>query len=170
MTVRGRQRGKQPGATVARGQAGGGDGWTTPATRLTLPYPTAPPLSGGPIANGSATPAVLYICVERSPDAPGLAEERAVEEGHSFAEQRALRILAEITDPYGEPDPARRTGWLRVRAMAEDGAVSVVIVRWPNAISPVSALRQGEITWFRELGVRVLFSWAPLAARKAEGW
>ncbi|MQS37538.1 hypothetical protein FFZ77_18465 [Streptomyces katsurahamanus] len=112
---------------------------------------------------------MLYVCSERSPNAPGLAEERAVEEGHAFAERHALCVLAEITDPYGEPDPAMRTGWLRVRAMAESRDVSTVIVRWPNAISPDPDLRQGEITRFQEHGVRVLFSWAPLSAREAGG-
>lgn len=115
-----------------------------------------------PAAN-SLTPAVLYICAARSREAPGLAEQRAIEEGRSFADKHDLRITTEITDPYGEVDPQKRSGWLRVRDMAERGEVEAVIVRWPNAISPQHNMRHPQVTWCEEQGARVLFSWAPLA-------
>lgn len=116
-----------------------------------------------------ATEALLYVCAERSESAPGLAERRAVDEGHSFAGKRETRIAAEITDPYGEPVPQKREGWLRVREMAERGEVTVVITRWPNSISPQHELRYSEISWLREHGVQVLFSWPPLSVLGGEG-
>ncbi|MGW6458358.1 hypothetical protein ACWF94_21005 [Streptomyces sp. NPDC055078] len=148
---------------------GGGNGWTAPASRLMPPAEAAPPPDGTPTpAVEKPTPAALYICAARSPDAPGLAEERAIEEGQAFAERHNLHILAEITDRYGEPDPVKRPGWLRVRALAASSGIRVVIVRWPSTISQAADLRQREIAWHQEQGVRLLFSWAPLSAREAE--
>ncbi|MFE9661813.1 hypothetical protein [Streptomyces sp. NPDC005955] len=139
---------------------GGGGGWTAPAVRLTF---------SATVSNDSGSSAVLYVCVERSPGAHALAEERAVQEGRAFAQQRALRILAEIADPCGEPDPGSRGGWLRVRALAEGGGVSVAIVRWPSVISADPDLRRAEMVRLQGHGVRVLFSWAPLSAWQAVG-
>ncbi|MEU8914794.1 hypothetical protein [Streptomyces nigrescens] len=108
------------------------------------------------------TPAVLYICAERTGSST-LATERATEEGHAFAERHALRITVTITDPYGEPVPQKRTGWMRVREMAERGEAAAAIVRWPNALSPQHELRYPELDHLRAHGCRVHFSWAPLA-------
>ncbi|NJQ01196.1 recombinase family protein [Streptomyces zingiberis] len=108
--------------------------------------------------------AVLYVCAERGTVSPGLAAGRAEEEGHAFAATHGLRIVEVVGDPYGEPDPRQREGWRRIRAMAETGAVGVVVVRWPAVIAPESAheLRYHELRWLREHGVRVRYSWPPL--------
>ncbi|MFE9331713.1 hypothetical protein [Streptomyces sp. NPDC006925] len=114
----------------------------------------------------SATDAVLYVCAERSPTASTLADERASEEGHAYAERHGLRIVADVCDVYGEPDPCHREGWVWVREMAELGTIATVIVRWLAVIAPGSAheLRHREIEWLRERGVQVVYSWAPLAS------
>ncbi|GAA3808225.1 hypothetical protein ACFQ0G_53535 [Streptomyces chiangmaiensis] len=128
----------------------------TQTSQQTTPIPATP----------NPVPAVLYVCVERSLMTPGLAAERAEEEGQSFAQARGLTITEVIRDPYGEPDPCLRKGWRRVRALAESGSVSVVIVRWPSAIAPDSSceLRHREICWLQdEHGVSVRYSWEPLA-------
>ncbi|MGD3105521.1 hypothetical protein [Streptomyces sp. YGL11-2] len=108
--------------------------------------------------------AVLYVCATRSGQPLGLAEQRAVEEGHSFAEKHGLRIKAQISDPYGEPNPCRRSGWLRVREMAERGEIGAVLTRWPNAVSPVSELRNPELDYLGRHGAQLFFTWAPLSA------
>lgn len=116
------------------------------------------------------TVAVLYVCVERSLLTPGLAAERAEEEGRSFAQDRGLTIKEMRSDPYGEPDPCNREGWARVRELAESGEVGVVIVRWPSSIAPDHSheLRHREIRWLQERGVRLRYSWAPLASAGGE--
>ncbi|MFJ6747985.1 hypothetical protein ACIQNI_07285 [Streptomyces sp. NPDC091266] len=115
------------------------------------------------------TPAVLYICAARSQDTPGLAVQRAEQEGRDFADHRGLHIGVEITDPFGEPDPQKRSGWMRVREMAERGEVEVVITRWPNALSPVSEWRYPELDHLGRHGAQLLFSWAPLGAMVGGG-
>ncbi|MFJ8543061.1 recombinase family protein [Streptomyces sp. NPDC093586] len=117
--------------------------------------------------DGALAPAVLYVCAQRGTERPTVPEEHAVDEGHAFADEHHMRIVAEITDPYGDPDPAKRPGWRRVKEMAEHGQMTAVIVRWPNSISPDDALRYPEIAWCRQRGVRVLFSWSPLGAQEA---
>ncbi|MGW1052879.1 hypothetical protein [Streptomyces sp. NPDC002521] len=113
--------------------------------------------------------AVLYVCVERSKLAPSQATQRAEGEGRSFATARDLRVTETIRDPYGEPDPRRREGWMRVRELAEAGSVGVVIVRWPAAIAPDGSheLRHREIRWLMKRGVQVRYSWAPLSRSDA---
>ncbi|MFH8566864.1 hypothetical protein [Streptomyces sp. NPDC017993] len=117
--------------------------------------------------NRTGTPAVLYICAARNQDAPGLAVQRAEQEGREFASDRNFRIVGEINDAFGEPDPQRRSGWLRVREMAERGEVQAVITRWPNALSPVPELRHPELDHLGRHGAQVLFTWAPLVATPA---
>ncbi|MFJ3310483.1 hypothetical protein ACIPSA_47465 [Streptomyces sp. NPDC086549] len=114
--------------------------------------------------------AVLYVCAERGTFAPDLAAERAETEGRTLAEARGLHLTEVITDPYGEPDPLHREGWVRVRELAESGTVAAVIVRWPAAIAPDSAheLRHREISWLQDRGVRVRYSWEPLASGSGE--
>ncbi|WP_330457410.1 hypothetical protein OIB37_11170 [Streptomyces sp. NBC_00820] len=114
--------------------------------------------------------AVLYVCAERSKLTPGFLAARAESEGRAVAQAQGLRITDVITDAFGEPDPCRREGWLKVRELAESGTVAVVMVRWPTCIAPDSApdLRHREIGWLRERGVRVRYSWAPLAANTGE--
>ncbi|AEM88985.1 hypothetical protein [Streptomyces violaceusniger] len=114
-----------------------------------------------PPANASS--AVLYVCIQPGQRIRKLPEQRAVDEGHACADKNGMRFVAEVTDPYGEPVPQEREGWLRVREMAERGEMTSVITRWPNAISPYRELRHPEISWLRERGVRVLFSWPPLS-------
>src|SRR5947207_1222676 len=114
-------------------------------------------------ASAGATPAVLYVCAERAGSST-LATARATEEGHAFAEKHALRIVATFADPYGEPAPQKRSGWMRVREMAERGEAEVAVVRWPNALSPHHELRYPELEHLGRHGCQVLFSWAPLAA------
>ncbi|MEJ8662302.1 hypothetical protein [Streptomyces sp. MS1.AVA.4] len=113
-----------------------------------------------------AAAAVLYVCVERSLTAPGLAQERAEQEGQTFARAHGLALVETITDPFGTPDPIHREGWRRVRAMAAAGEVSTVIVRWPTTLAPESRheLRYREVNALAEHGVTVRYSWAPLAA------
>ncbi|MCX5232990.1 hypothetical protein [Streptomyces sp. NBC_00233] len=108
------------------------------------------------------TAAVVYVCAERQPGAT-LAQERAIDEAHDFADRHGLKVIDTITDPYGNPDPQARVGWQSVRSLAAGGEVTTVIVRWPNAISANHEARYGEIAHLQERGVRVLFSWAPLA-------
>ncbi|MFF8896070.1 hypothetical protein ACF082_01070 [Streptomyces lydicus] len=117
----------------------------------------------------TSTPAVLYICASRSQDVPGVAHERAVQEGRDFAVKNGLRIVAEIVDRYGEPVPQRRAGWLKVREMAERGEVEVVITRWPNALSPASEFRHPELDHLGRHGAQLFFSWAPLSAMAGGG-
>ncbi|MEW1655868.1 hypothetical protein [Streptomyces sp. NPDC093707] len=117
----------------------------------------------------TSTPAVLYICATRSGQPLSLAEQRAVEEGHSFAEKHGLYITAQISDPYGEPNPCRRSGWLRVREMAERGEVGVVLTRWPSAVSCLSELRYPELDYLGRHGTQLFFTWAPLSAMAAGG-
>ncbi|WP_405743943.1 hypothetical protein OG422_19650 [Streptomyces sp. NBC_01525] len=111
----------------------------------------------------SSALAVLYICAARRDAVAGVAEERAVQEGRDFAATRGLKIVTVITDPFGDPVPQRRSGWLRVREMAEQGEVEVVIVRWPNALSVDHERRYPEMKHLCSFGCQLLFSWAPLA-------
>ncbi|MFF8293606.1 hypothetical protein ACF068_30980 [Streptomyces sp. NPDC016309] len=114
--------------------------------------------------------AVLYVCADRGMVMPGLAVERAEEEGRTFARERHLAITEVVTDEYGEPDPCRREGWQRVRMLAATGAVAVVLVRWPASIAPEGAheYRHRETRWLQEHGALVRYTWAPLAARGGE--
>lgn len=130
-----------------------------------------PPREGAMTPRGeTASPVVLYVCADRTPSARGEATERAQREGQTFAQERGLRIAEVVTDTYGEPDPARRRGWRRVRQLAQTGHVTAVLVRWPSAIAPECAreLRHREAAWLRDQGVRVRYTWAPLSARGAE--
>ncbi|MCG0066011.1 hypothetical protein L0F81_22385 [Streptomyces tricolor] len=113
--------------------------------------------------------AVLYVCAARGVHDPTLSADRAETEGRAYAAVRGLRIAEVIRDPYGEPDPLRRTGWWRVRTLAEAGTAATVITRWPAAIAPDSAtdLRHREVQWLQDRGVQVCYSWAPLAAQRA---
>ncbi|MDV9187661.1 hypothetical protein R6L23_05400 [Streptomyces sp. SR27] len=114
-----------------------------------------------------AAPAVLYVCADRGTLMPGLAARRAEQEGRAVAQDCGLAITEVVTDEYGEPDPTRRRGWRRVRELAQAGIVTEVLVRWPTAIAPESVpeLRHRETRWLQEHGVRVRYTWAPLAAR-----
>ena len=114
--------------------------------------------------------AVLYVCADRGTLMPGLAAERAEEEGHAFAQQRGLTVTKVVTDEFGEPDPGRREGWQRVRDLAKAGAIATVLVRWPASIAPEGAheLRHRETAWLQEHGVRVRYTWAPLASTNGE--
>ncbi|WP_431776490.1 hypothetical protein [Streptomyces cucumeris] len=118
----------------------------------------------------TAAVAVLYVCADRGTLMPDLAAERAKEEGRAFAQQHRLTVAEVITDEYGEPDPARRQGWQRVRELAQAGTVTAVLVRWPAAIAPEVAhdLRHRETNWLQEHGVRVRYTWAPLAKTGGE--
>ncbi|MEU9593758.1 recombinase family protein [Streptomyces sp. NPDC048219] len=110
--------------------------------------------------------AVLYVCCERSLLRPALGAERAEEEGRAFAAERDITILETVTDPYGQPDPARRSGWQRVRELAHLGDIGMVIVRWPPSIAPEMPhdLRRRETSKLKEHGVDVRYSWAPPVA------
>ncbi|MFH8620151.1 hypothetical protein ACH4E8_34425 [Streptomyces sp. NPDC017979] len=114
--------------------------------------------------------AVLYVCVDRGTLMPNLPTERALAEGEAVARERGLTITEVVTDEYGEPDPTRRAGWRRVRELAQNGAVATVLVRWPAAIAPQSAheLRHRETRWLHERGVRLRYTWAPLATSGGE--
>jgi hypothetical protein len=116
--------------------------------------------------DATAPPVVLYVCADRDPGAPGAATRCARTEGQAFADERGLTIAEVVTDTYGEPDPARRMGWRRVKQLVRTGDIAAVLVRWPNAIAPESAheLRHRETAWLREHGVRVRYTWAPLSA------
>jgi hypothetical protein len=108
------------------------------------------------------TPAVLYVCAERT-GSGSLAAERAEQEGRDFAAKRNLDITVMITDPFGEPAPRKRSGWMQVRELVENRKVGVVITRWPNAISPLVDLRHCEVTHCRDQATPVMYSWTPLA-------
>ncbi|MER6332626.1 hypothetical protein ABT298_25520 [Streptomyces sp. NPDC001034] len=105
--------------------------------------------------------AVLYVCAERGILTPALPAERAEEEGRAYAAARGLRI-AEVCH-----DPQHRDGWQRVRQLAEAGTAAAVITRWPESLAPHTEpdLRHREIRWLQDHGVRVWYSWAPLAAQ-----
>ncbi|OYP10240.1 hypothetical protein CFC35_41335 [Streptomyces sp. FBKL.4005] len=109
---------------------------------------------------------MLYVCADRGTMMPGLAAQRAEEEGRAYAQKHGLVIAEVITDQFGEPDPARRKGWQRVRELAAAGEVASVLVRWPAAIAPETAAeyRYRESNWLQEHGVSVHYTWAPLAA------
>lgn len=111
---------------------------------------------------------VLYVCAARSNETPGLAEDRALEEGRALAARRDLTITTVISDACDEPVPQERSGWCRLRELAERGEVDVVIVRWPNAISTRRELRGPEVDYLNQHGVEVVFSWAPLTAEAGE--
>ncbi|MFD7444046.1 hypothetical protein [Streptomyces sp. NPDC059909] len=112
------------------------------------------------------TAAVLYVCAERSPTAPGLAAERAEREGRAFARAHDLALVETVTDPYGEPDPMQREGWRRVRELAAASEIGMVIIRWPATLAPEAnhELRYREVNALAEHGVTVRYSWAPLAS------
>ncbi|MCQ4210881.1 hypothetical protein [Streptomyces longispororuber] len=117
-----------------------------------------------------ASPVVLYVCADRAPGAPGQAAQCAQTEGRAFAQERGLTISEIVTDTYGEPDPAERRGWRRVRQLVQTGHITAVLVRWPSAIAPESAheLRHRETAWLHDHGVRVRYTWAPLSSRGGE--
>ncbi|MCX4768716.1 hypothetical protein OG322_04610 [Streptomyces sp. NBC_01260] len=114
----------------------------------------------------TASPVVLYVCADRAPGSPGAATQRAQTEGQAFAQERGLTIAEVVTDTYGEPDPAHRKGWRRVRRLVQTGNVTAVLVRWPSAIAPESAheLRHRETAWLHDRGVCVRYTWAPLSS------
>lgn len=118
----------------------------------------------------TASPVVLYVCADRARCASRDATQRAQTEGHAFARERGLTITEVVTDMYGESDPTRRSGWRRVRQLAQTGNVTAVLVRWPSAIAPecASDLRHREAAWLRDQGVRVQYTWAPLSSRSCE--
>lgn len=118
----------------------------------------------------ASSPVVLYVCVDRAWGVPGGATQRARTEGHAYARERGLAIAEVVTDTYGEPDPAQRSGWQRVRELAQTGHVTAVLVRWPSTIAPEPAheLRHREVVWLHDQGVRVLYTWAPLSSRGCE--
>ena len=118
----------------------------------------------------TASPVVLYVCADRAKATRGAATQCAQTEGHAFARERGLTIAEVVTDTYGEPDPARRRGWQRVRQLVRTGDVTEVLVRWPCAIAPEYAyeLRRRETAWLHDQGVRLRYTWAPLSSRSAE--
>jgi hypothetical protein len=118
----------------------------------------------------AASPVVLYVCADRALGVPGGATQRAQTEGHAYAQERGLAIAEVVTDTYGEPDPAQRTGWRRVRQLAQTGHVTAVLVRWPSAIAPESAheLRHREVAWLHDQRVPVRYTWAPLSSKDYE--
>lgn len=118
----------------------------------------------------TASPVVLYVCADRAERASRDASQRARTEGQAFAQERGLTITEVVTDTYGESDPAQRSGWRRVRQLAQTGQVTAVLVRWPSAIAPECAreLRYREAAWLRDQGVRVQYTWAPLSSRSSE--
>lgn len=109
----------------------------------------------------SAAKAVLYVCADRGRQMPSLAAERALAEGRAFAERHELTIAAVVTDRYGEPDPGRRPGWLKVWELAAAGGIEAVLVRWPAAIAPVVVreYQDRETRWVRGHGVHVRYTW-----------
>ncbi|MGW7066798.1 hypothetical protein ACWGII_15165 [Streptomyces sp. NPDC054855] len=120
----------------------------------------------------TSSPVVLYVCADRTPGPHGTATQCARTEGHAFAQERGLTIAEVVTDTYGEPDPAQRSGWRRVRQLVQKGHVTAVLVRWPSAIAPESAdeLRRDETAWLQRRGVRVRYTWAPLSSAGDEAW
>ncbi|MER6847035.1 hypothetical protein AB0A81_26505 [Streptomyces flaveolus] len=110
--------------------------------------------------------AVLYVGCERSLPRPELATERAEEEGRTFAAERGITSCETVTDPRGQPDPARRAGWQQVREPARPGEIGMVIVRWPPSIAPEMPhdLPHQETSKLKEHGVDVRHSWGPVAA------
>ncbi|MFF0630606.1 hypothetical protein [Streptomyces sp. NPDC004296] len=116
-------------------------------------------------ARPDSSAAVLYVCAERGRLTPTLAAQRAEEDGREYA-ARNFRLVEVVTDPYGQPDPCHRDGWMRVRELADEGQIGTVIVRWPAAISPDAwhEMRHREIRWLQDQDVAVCYSWAPLAA------
>lgn len=118
----------------------------------------------------AGSPVVLYVCADRALGEPGGATQRAQTEGRAYARERGLAIAEVVTDTYGEPDPARRRGWRRVRQLAQTGHVTAVLVRWPSAIAPESAheLRHREVAWLHDHRVPVRYTWAPLSSRDCE--
>ncbi|WP_223281301.1 recombinase family protein [Streptomyces antnestii] len=120
----------------------------------------------------TAPPVVLYVCADRARGTPGEATQCAQTEGRAFAQERGLTIAEVVTDTYGEPDPAQRKGWRRVRQLVQTGHVTEVLVRWPSAIAPESAheLRHRETAWLHDHGVRVRYTWAPLSSKSDEAW
>ncbi|MFE3652010.1 recombinase family protein [Streptomyces sp. NPDC059152] len=110
-----------------------------------------------------ATQAVLYVCAARA-GAVTVSVTRAREEGRAFAKQNAMRIVREINDAFGDPEPRQRPGWVEVREMARRGEIDVVIVRWPNALSPVVELQYPEVDQLGAHGVQIRYAWEPLAA------
>lgn len=117
-----------------------------------------------------ASPVVLYVCADRPRTEPRAATQRAQTEGQAFARERGLTITEVVTDTYGEPDPARRGGWRRVKQLVQTGGVTAVLVRWPSAIAPESAdeLRHREIAWLNDHGVNLRYTWAPLMSLSGE--
>ncbi|SEB30762.1 hypothetical protein SAMN04490357_0074 [Streptomyces misionensis] len=112
--------------------------------------------------------ALLYVCVDRSIYSLQLPADRAEEEGRAYAAVHGWRVAEVIRDPYDDPDPQHRDGWRRVRQLVQAGAAATFITRWPEAIAPSTAvdLRHREIRWLQARGVRVRYSWAPLAAHQ----
>ncbi|MBM9440624.1 hypothetical protein JT723_32890 [Streptomyces bryophytorum] len=113
---------------------------------------------------------MLYVCADRAGRASSEATQRAEAEGQAFAQERGLTITEVVTDTYGESDPVRRSGWRRVRQLAQTGDVTAVLVRWPSVIAPecASDLRHREAAWLRDHGVRVQYTWAPLSSKSSE--
>ncbi|MDG9720549.1 hypothetical protein [Streptomyces sp. DH24] len=103
--------------------------------------------------------AVIYVHM-----APGREPGPAEAEARAFADKRGLAVTAVVTDPYGEPDPAGRPGWQRVRDTAARGGIGTVVVRLPSCIAPEHAheVRYREMRWLLDRGVRVRFSWPAL--------
>ncbi|MFJ5588390.1 hypothetical protein ACIQCG_01410 [Streptomyces noursei] len=110
-----------------------------------------------------AAQAVLYVCAARAGTVT-VSVARAREEGRAFAEHNGMRIVSEINDVFGEPDPRQRPGWVEVREMAQRDEIGVVIMRWPNALSPVVELQGPEVDLLGAHGVQIQYTWEPLAA------
>ncbi|MFJ9893584.1 hypothetical protein ACIQPR_09640 [Streptomyces sp. NPDC091280] len=119
------------------------------------------------VRNPGPRAAVLYVCVERGTETETGAAHLAETEGRGFAEACGLSLVEIVTDAYGEPDPCRRQGWRHIRELAVSAVVGVVITRWPVSIAPNAAhdLRHREVQWLQDHGVRVQYSWAPMAER-----
>ncbi|MBV7252647.1 hypothetical protein G3I57_02105 [Streptomyces albidoflavus] len=104
---------------------------------------------------------MLYVCADRGRQMLSLAAERALAEGRAFAERHELTIAVVVTDRYGEPDPGRRPGWLKVWELAAAGGIEAVLVRWPAAIAPdvVREYQDRETRWLQGHGVQVRYTW-----------